>query len=144
MKNYFIIAIVSTLLLSGCSSAEPNPIVTQSKTIETIESYQPDWIINSNKDGYLCNIGYSKLNKNLAITKKIANIEAKANISQDIQSHIKTQIELETNCKNEECKDKYSSKINITSKQMIRNVKIVNQYTDTKKGIYYIHLCMKI
>ena len=73
--------------------------------------------MNSNKEGYLCNIGSAKLNGNLAITKKIATIEAKANISQDIQSYIKTQIELETNCKNQECKK------NLVQKQILHQPK---------------------
>jgi hypothetical protein len=163
MKTYLTIPILLAIILSGCGSVEPKPtankveskkISNQSPKAEkikpqkdstiTISKSYPDWIMNSNRDGYVCNIGSSTLNGNLAITKKIANIEAKANISQDIKSYIKTQTELETNCRNQECKNKFSSKTNITSTQMIRNVETINQYTDTKKSIYYIHLCSKI
>ena len=159
MKPYLMISIVFTIILSACGSVTPNPSINktestkisiQPKEINRVlitpisNSYKPDWIMNSNMDGCICNIGSSTLDGNLAITKKIATIDAKANISQDIQSYVKTQLELETNCKNQECKEQYSSKTNITSTQMIRNVKTVNQYTDTKKGIYYIHLCLNI
>ena len=164
MKKYLILLIISTvIILSGCGSIQPKTVqkvkagkvivqqknvkVTKSKKVQTPiihKSYLPNWIINSNRDGYICNIGSAKLDNNLGITKKITTIQAKANISQNIQSYINTQTELETNCKNQECKEKFSSKTNITSTQMIRNIKIINQYTDTKKGIYYIHLCTKI
>ena len=174
MKTYLIFSIISIVLLSGCGSVAPvvtkpispalkpvvskvksEKIVVQAKKTEIIKpekvstptikkSYQPDWIMNPSRDGHICNIGFATLSGNLAITKKIATIDAKANISQDIQSYIKSQIELETHCRNQECKEKFSSKINITSTQMIRDVKTLNQYTDTKESIYYIHLCSKI
>ena len=162
--KYLILLIISiVVILNSCSSVQPKlaqkvevkKVIIQPKNVKVIKSrkvqtpsiyksYLPDWIMNTNRDGYICNIGSALLDNNLGITKKIATIQAKANISQDIQSYISTQSKLETNCKNQECKEKFSSKINITSTQMIKNVKIINQYTDTKKGIYYIHLCTKI
>ena len=149
MKKYLILLIIATVvILSGCGSVQPKPAeqieVKKIQTSVTYQSYLPDWIMNSNRDGYICNVGSASLENNLAITKKIATIQAKANISQEIQSYIKTQSKLETHCKNQECKEKFSSKTNITSTQMIRNIQIINQYIDTKKGIYYIRLCTEI
>jgi len=125
-----------------------NVTSTQSKPIESIKtqkSYLPQWIMQTNpKKGYMCNIGSSVLNDNMSITKKVATIQAKANISQDIQSYVKTQSKLQENCVNDECKSKFTSHTNISSTQMIRNVKITNNFTDTKKGIYYIQVCSKL
>jgi outer membrane biosynthesis protein TonB len=114
-------------------------------TLSVVKNFnEPDWILNPNIDGYICNIGSANLTNNLGITKKIATIQAKANISQDIQSHIKTQLSLEKSCTNQQCNKKFTSKTNITSTQMLKNVKMVHQYTDKKEAIYYIHLCTKI
>jgi len=96
------------------------------------------------KKGYMCNIGSSVLNDNMAISKKVAIIQAKANISQDIQSYVKTQSKLQEKCVNDECKSKFTSNTNISSTQMIRNIEITNHFTDTKKGIYYIQVCSKL
>ena len=86
MKFYFSITILSIFLLNGCGFVEPKPHIKEAKTVpqevissksknykiakpEKIEniptlispiSYQPDWIMNSNKEGYLCNIGSAR------------------------------------------------------------------------------------
>jgi hypothetical protein len=160
MKTYLVISAISIILLSGCGSVEPKPevnkiesekIPTQQKKIKKVstpivqKSYLPNWIMNANsKKGYMRNIGSSVLNPNMAITKKVATIQAKANISQDIRSYIDTQVELQENCKNDECKSKFSSRTKITSTQTIRNIEIKNHFTDTKQKIYYIQVCSKI
>ena len=155
-KNLFLIGIV---FLTGCSSVKPIVANQEHKSQErksqehksqerkshnSKRTYKPNWITNSNVKGSICNIGSAVINNNFGITKRIATIKAKSNISQEIQSYISTKIKLETKCLNQECKERFSSKINIKSTQMIRNVKEINQYIDTNKGIYYIHLCTKI
>lgn len=160
MKRYWYIPlIVFSYILVGCSSNDPQPnMTTESKTLaskQTVnevaedvnkikESTSLSWIDNPNREGYICEVGFAKINGDEDLTKKIAKIEAKAGISQTIESYIKTQSTLEASCNNDECKNKFSSKTHISSTQMIKNIEIVNQYTDVDKGIYYIHLCSKI
>lgn len=153
MKKYFLVSIILALFLSACVSNTPPPTPLKTKEVvktnsdlelKVKKSYQPDWITDSNIDGYICNVSSSTLQNNLSITKRIATIQVKANISQDIQSYIDTQVELESKCIDDKCKEKFSSKIHITSSQMIKNSKIMNQYTDKDKNLYYVHLCLKI
>jgi len=160
----YYLFVITIIFINACStSPQPNikestPLKiqpknkkitsTQSKPIESIKtqkSYLPQWIMQTNtKKGYMCNIGSSALNDNMAISKKVAIIQAKANISQDIQSYVKTQSKLQEKCINDECKNKFTSSTNISSTQMIRNIEITNHFTDTKKGIYYVQVCSKL
>ena len=162
MKYYLFI--ITIIFINACST-NPQPTIkettptkiqpknkkitsTQSKPIKSVKiqkSYLPQWIMQTNlKKSYMCNIGSSTLNDNMAISKKVAIIQAKANISQDIQSYVKTQSKLQENCVNDECKSKFTSNTNISSTQMIRNIEITNHFTDTKKGIYYVQVCSKL
>jgi len=162
MKYYYLI--MTILFISGCAtSSQPkiekqtsimndNKVTVKTTILNTVpkpikkqKSYLPQWIMQTNpKKGYMCNIGSSVLNDNMSITKKVATIQAKANISQDIQSYVKTQSKLQEKCVNDECKSKFTSSTNISSTQMIRNIEITNNFTDTKKGIYYIQVCSKL
>ena len=165
MKYYLFV--ITIIFINACSTnpqpniKEKNPTKiqkiqpknkkitsTQLKPIKSIKiqkSYLPQWIMQTNpKKGYMCNIGSSALSDNMAISKKVAIIQAKANISQDIQSYVKTQSKLQEKCVNDECKSKFTSSINISSTQMIRNIEITNHFIDTKKGIYYVQVCSKL
>jgi len=160
----YYLFIITIIFINACST-NPQPNIkettptkiqpknkkitsTQSKPIKSVKiqkSYLPQWIMQTNlKKSYMCNIGSSTLNDNMAISKKVAIIQAKANISQDIQSYVKTQSKLQENCVNDECKSKFTSNTNISSTQMIRNIEITNHFTDTKKGIYYVQVCSKL
>lgn len=125
-------------MLNFCSCAKLEP---QSMPLT---SNKPSWIKNSNRDGYICSIGYANISQDILMAKKIAIVRAKANMSENIMSHIETQDTLKVECKNNNCEKDFDSKTSITSAQMIRDTQTENEYINEKENLYYIRLCSKL
>ena len=154
MKQTIVSLTTITFLLSGCGGSTPTPSevkvkktttkITLSKPIEKVSNL-PSWIVSpSNKDGYICEVGSCAISENTKMTKKVALIQAKSNISSQIETYIDSQVKLKTDCISDECKSTISSQITAQSTNMIRNVKVVDNYTDTNENLYYVRACSKI
>lgn len=150
---FFPIAMIA--LISGCTATSFTSLAQkqrlsqeqlQKKSIIKKEatSSLPDWILDSNKDGYICGIGSSQLHAKMSMTKKIALIAAKAKISEQIKTFVDAQQKVEAKCINEECNNKYSSITNLSSSNMITNSRITDKYLDDANNIYYVRVCSKI
>ena len=154
--NYLLIILTAlTLVISGCSSKEPQvksavekePTrieATSRETSENKQSHLPNWIMNPNKNGYICDIGSSQLQVKMSITEKAAFITAKAGISEQIEIYVETEQKKEANCISEECKSEFTTKTNLSSTNMIQDIAIEDTYIDEEHRVYYVRVCSKI
>jgi len=155
---YPSILFTSILLISGCSTSTNQ--VNKSNNIEEVQfkpivqnqikeqeskkiDPTPKWIINPNKENHICSIGSSNIT-DIATSKKIAFITAKARISEEIEVYIESKSTLSKKCNNNECKKSYTSKISQQSTNMLRGVKAVDTYKDNKHNRLYVRACTKI
>ena len=154
--NYLLMILTTlTLMTSGCSTTKPQvksvvekeptkQVATSRKTSEVKQSGLPTWIMNPNKNGYICDVGTSQLQAKMSITKKVAFITAKAGISEQIRIYVETEQKREASCISEECKSKFSTKTHLSSTNMIQDIAIEDSYTDEEHSIYYVRVCTKI
>ena len=136
--------------LIGCSSISNKPQDTFSKDKhnndtkiakkQSIKYKIPSWLINPNKSDQICAIGTANANSGIDM-KKIAFIRAKAEISKQINIYIESQI---TSSKNSNGKSIFATSSSHQSTNMLKNIKIVNEYLDKNDNIYYVRACSKI
>jgi hypothetical protein len=144
----FLFSII--LLITGCSISNEKvntPILnsqSQSQQQTNIKSKiiddTPNWILNPDKQNYICATGSSKVLNDKKTMKKIAFMRAKANISIQIKIYINTQSKL---IQNSNGKSKFTISSTHQSTNMLKNIKIMNTYIDEKNQIYYIRVCSK-
>ena len=99
----------------------------------------PDWIINPEENGMICDIGSSKTNSQQS--KRIAIISAKSNISKKINIYIENQTLL---YKNNNSTKEFTTQSKQTSNNLIKKTFISDEYEDTKNHIYYVRICSKL
>lgn len=109
----------------------------------------PEWILNPVAEGYrVCATGLALNNNNKALQKKIARINAMAELSKINEVKVSNQLDIEKNITTYNGKVLDSSK-NISSQSrqssntIIDNTEEVADFYDEKEGIYYILLCTK-
>jgi hypothetical protein len=153
MNHLLIFTIAISAFISGCSTTPVSPSTQKQQPIEVkkkpickeeVKSSLPNWILNPNKNGFICDIGSSRVNAKMSTTKKVALITAKARISEQVKLYINTQSNSEASCINDECKKEFHTKTNIQSSNMIKNIRTLNDYTDVLNNIYYVQVCTKI
>lgn len=109
----------------------------------------PDWVLNPMAEGFeLCAAGASISNENKSLQKKIARMNAMAELSKMHEVKVKNKLEIEKSNESYNGKSLDSSKkINSTSKQSssiaLGNTEEVNSFFDNETGMYYILLCLK-
>lgn len=141
--NKVLVFIGVLLSFLGCSSPS-TPSVQKEENVRNVEviavDARPNWIKNPNEENKVCAVGSSKKSADIKLMNKIAFLKAKANISKEIEIYIETELD-----------SKYQSsgvsKISTSARQqstnMLRNVKVVDTYEDSKHGIYYLKACMQ-
>ncbi|MEA2018113.1 MAG: LPP20 family lipoprotein [Campylobacterota bacterium] len=138
--------LISSLLLIGCGSTpQPSKVISNSKKTITpkpiIKKTSPNWILNPNKQNHICAIGSSKLSSDKKTMKKIASMKAKANISKQIKIYIDSKSKAS---KNNNGKSTYTTSSTQQSTNMLRGVKVVDNYEDKQNNIFYLRTCTKI
>lgn len=135
--------IISFLFLAGCSSNTPTPkkpakINTQAPKQKELD-LTPKWVYSPSDDRNICSIGSSKILRDKKMMNKIASMKAKANISKEISLYIETQSKTQKKSK--------SSSFTTTSSQqstnMLKSVKIVNEFEDKKNDMFYLRACVQ-
>ncbi len=109
----------------------------------------PVWVLNPVIDGYeLCAAGYAVDNENKSLQKKIARMNAMAELSKMHEVKVTNKLEIEQSHESYNGRSLDSSKkITSTSKQSssitIGNTKELDSFYDDDTGMYYILLCLK-
>lgn len=108
----------------------------------------PEWVLNPSVEGFnLCAVG-SATGDNKALQKKIARINAMAELSkmQEVKVNNKLDIEKNTTTYNNNILDSsknISSKSRQFSNSVIDDAEEAADYYDEIEGVYYILLCTK-
>lgn len=108
----------------------------------------PEWILNPSSDGFnLCAVG-SATGDNKALQKKIARMNALAELSKMYEVKVNNQLDIEKNTTTYNSNILDSSK-NISSQSrqfsnsVIDDAEEMANYYDDIEGVYYILLCTK-
>lgn len=135
MKNIYLFFFINIIFLS---------LVKISYSAEL-----PSWILTPAAEGYrICAAGTALKNDNKALQKKIARMNAMAELSKINEVKVANQLDIETktttyngsvldNSRN------ISSKSRQSSNSVIDNAEEVDNFYDEEQGIYYILLCTK-
>lgn len=153
MNLKLFIQLLFTLVLVGCAHNTQNTTVQkQTLQLNKTESKQsklsnikepikyPKWIVTPNKKGYICSIGSSKISLSNYRTKKIALVTAKAAISRQIKVHIQTK----SNFSHENGKISFHTKSKHQTINMVKNIKVTDEFVDTSSKRLYLRVCTKI
>ena len=130
-----VISIVTMVLYIGCTSTSNNQLLIKK---ETTVSKTLNWILNPELKNKICAIGSSAIQEDM---KKIAKLKAKSNISKEIKIYIETQSIKKTTCTSQNCKSDFTTSSIHQSSNLLKNIKLENEYLDKKNNIYYIRLC---
>jgi len=158
MEKYFLFLV--PIIFTACGNntklgsvvphniEKPSVAITQQKSTVTNKPKKkinpiPSWIYNSKKQNNICSVGSSTIQSNIANTQKIAKIQAKASISEQIKVYINSLSILKKSCTDEKCSSSYSTTSQQQSTNMLHNIKYINSYTDNKNNIYYVRACIQ-
>lgn len=145
MKKQISILALALFVVTGCTTSQKS-VTTPKKQTKTKQTAQkpksnlPQWLMNPNSGmpNHICANGFSKIMKKERTMNKIAFIKAKANISKQISIYIDEQTTVKTNAKGEST---LSSNSRQQSTNMIRNVKITDEYKDKPNELFYVRVC---
>lgn len=133
-------SLVLGLFLIGCS--KNNTVISKqnnSKSIEkTVQSSEPDWLLDPSIDGYIGAIGSTKVITNKTKQEKIATLKAKSNLAKSIKVRVQSKTVL---AKNSDGKSKYKKSIKLSTKQMLK--KAIKKDFFIKDGYYYVWMVVK-
>jgi len=147
MKFKLLFLTLTIVLITGCTTS--SKISTPTKQIKKLHVKKesqivdntPIWILNPNKKNHICAIGSAKLSSDKETMEKIASMKSKANISKQIKIYIDSKSK---SIKNGNGNSIYTTSSTQQSTNMLRDLKVVDNYTDKENKKYYIRTCSKI
>ena len=98
----------------------------------------PQWIFNPNKPNQICEIGSSITQPTPKMTKKVALLMAKANISKQIKMYISNQ---SNSYKDNSGKSKFSTKSNQQSTSMLNDIVVADRHFSKEENRLYLRVC---
>ena len=144
----FFSVITLVFIGSGCSgeTAAPDTHQSQPKQENRVDKKVPSWFLNPNLEGYIGAVGSAPRQKNgsTEMQKRIALIQAKANIAKQIEVYIENELKTQKECSSEQCKSSINTSSTHQSGQMIRNVIQKEEWTDPETGTLYIWVVTRI
>ena len=111
---------------------------------ETAHSRLPGWVKHPYMEGYWCGIGAADPQKsNPAYQRRVAMMQAKAEIAREIEVDIRTVLEKEKPCRDEKCRGELSVRSRHRAQQLIGEATIRDEWTDPQNSRLYIRLIVK-
>lgn len=102
----------------------------------------PTWTSSPYEDALtLCGVGSAK-EGSLSTRKKVAYLQAKADLSRMVQTEITTRYQKVEQCSDKGCEQAQISRSLHTSKQLLKTAWIKASYNDDTRGIYYTMVCI--
>ena len=145
MNFKHILLFIVIINFIGCSKSFVSHSTKPDEYKATKVQELPSWILNPNQKNHICDIGSSKLKKDILATKKIAKIKAKRNISEQMKVFIISQTINTQKCDNLDCSTSFNSIIQQESSNILEgDIFYPNEHIDKEDEVYYVRACIKI